>query len=333
MAIVGSTYPDLKDKLAQMEGGKVTNTIIELLSQTNTILEDAVTKECNDGSSHKTTVRNGLPDVEFRAFYGGVKCSKSSYTQVTDATGMIEQYSKIDQALADKNGDASQFRLNEANGHLEAMNQTVQENIFYGSKKTNPLAFDGLATRYNKISDDKNSIGHYIIDGGGAGDANTSIWFVTWGDLHTHLLYPKGSKAGIQHTNLGVQTVKADDDSGEFQAYRDHFKWDLGLSVRDYRSTCRVANIDVSKLDGDSAADLTKLLVKGYHRIKRFAKTGRTIIYANETIETFLHLQAMNKSNVNLNIEQFAGKPVVTFLGIPVKCVDQILDTESAVAA
>ncbi len=331
MGVVGNTYLTLKDKLAQKEGGKITNTIIDLLAQSNEILEDAVVRECNNGSSHKTTVRNGLPDLEFRQFYQGVSCSKGEYTQVTDTTGMLEAYSQVDKALADLEDDTNQFRLNEATGFIEAMNKTVSENLFYGVKATNPAGFDGLATRYGKISNDVNSIGYRVIDAGGTGNDNTSIWFVTWGDLHTHIIYPKGTNAGLQHEDKGAVTVTLPDGK-MYEAYRDYFKWDVGLSVRDYRSTCRIANIDVSNLDSaDSAADLIKLMIKAYHRVKKYAKTGKTIIYCNDTIQTFLHLQAISKSNVNLTVENPEGKPVVNFLGIPVKNCDAILDTEARV--
>jgi len=331
MATVGNTYLTLKDKIAQTENGKVTNTIIDILAQSNEILEDAVVRECNSGAVHKTTVRNGLPDIEFRQFYQGVKCSKGEYTQVTDTTGMLEAYSQVDKALADLENDKAQFRLNESTGFIEAMNNTVSEEIFYGVKATNPAGFDGLSVRYGKISNDKNSIGWRVLDAGGQGSDNTSIWFVTWGDLHTHLLYPKGSNAGLTHEDKGAVTVTLPDGS-MYEAYRDHFKWDIGMSVRDFRSTARIANIDVSDLGTANGADLLKLMVEAYHRIKKYAKTGKTVIYCNTTIQTYLHLQAMNKNNVNLTADNVEGKPVLSFLGIPVKNCDSILDTESQVA-
>lgn len=330
MALVGNTFLTLKDKIAQMENGKVTNTIIDILAQQNEILEDAVVRECNSGAVHRTTVRNGLPEIEFRQFYQGVKCSKGEYTQVTDATGMLEAYSQVDKALADLENDKAQFRLNEATGFIEAMNKTVSEELFYGVKATNPAGFDGLATRYGKISNDEKSIGYRVLDAGGTGSDNTSIWFVTWGDLHTHLLYPKGSSAGLTHEDKGAVTV-TNADGTMYEAYRDHFKWDIGLSVRDFRSTCRIANIDVSDLNGAGGANLLQLMVKAYHRVKKYAKTGRTVIYCNDTIQTYLHLQAMDKANVNLTIDNPAGKPIVSFLGIPVKNCDAILDTEAQV--
>ena len=271
-----------------------------------------------------------MPELEFRAFYEGVKCSKGDYTQVTDETSMLDDYSLVDKKLADLNGNTKQFRLNEARAHIEAMNNKVQKNIFYGNHKTNPKEFNGLATRYNKLSSTKGDLGYQIIDAGGTGSDNTSIWFVTWGDLHTHLLYPKGSKAGLQHEDKGQVTAK-DANNNDFEAYRDYFSWDIGLTVRNYRANGRIANIDVSDLSGANAADLTKYMVQMYYRTKKHAKGGKTIIYCNETIETALHLQAMNKTNVNLTITEFAGKPVVNFLGIPIKTADQILDTEARV--
>lgn len=331
MTTKGNTYLTLKDKFAQKENGKIANTIIDILSQTNVLIEDAVVRECNEGSTHKTTVRNGLPEIEFRKFYQGVNSSKGEYTQITDSTGMLEVYSQVDKSLADLEGDTSQFRMNEAQAFLESMNNTVQYNIFYGSKATNPAGFDGLSVRYNKISSDPKSIGYKVLDGGGKGSTNTSIWFVTWGDLHTHLLYPKGSQMGFVHTDKGAQTA-LDSENRMYEVYRDHFKWDIGMTVRDFRSTARIANIDTSSLGGDGAADLIKLMILAYHRIKRFSKTGNTVIYCNETVETYLHFQAMNKSNVKLSINEFEGRPLVTFLGIPIKCVDQLKNDEKAVS-
>lgn len=331
MALVGNTYLTLKDKLAQTEGGKVTGTIIDLLSMSSSILDDAVIKECNDGSINKTTVRNGLPEVEFRQYYGGVSCSKGDYTQITDSTGMLEAYSEVDKALADLNDDVNQFRLNEATGFIESMNQTVEENLFYGSKKTNPAGFDGLANRYNKLSTDDKSIGNWVINAGGTGDTNTSIWFITWGDLHTHLLYPKGSQGGLKHEDMHEQ-VRTLPDGKMYQVYRDHFKWDVGLAVRDYRSTCRIANIDVSKLGTANAPDLIDKMVDAYNLVEDYNKTGKTVIYCNRKIRTFLQKQAMNKENVHLTIDQVGGKPFVSFLGIPVRTCNKIVCTEDAVS-
>jgi hypothetical protein len=58
---------------------------------------------------------------------------------------------------------------------------------------------------------------------------------------------------------------------------------------------------------------------------------GRTVIYCNRVIRTYLDLQAMNKTNVLLRLEEFAGKSITTFRGIPVRTCDAILNNEAQV--
>ncbi len=41
----------------------------------------------------------------------------------------------------------------------------------------------------------------------------------------------------------------------------------------------------------------------------------------------------MNAKNVNLTIDEYAGKKIVSFPGIPIRRADAILNTESAVTA
>jgi len=48
-------------------------------------------------------------------------------------------------------------------------------------------------------------------------------------------------------------------------------------------------------------------------------------------IRTYLDLQAMNKTNVLLRLEEFNGKVVTTFRGIPVRTCDAILNNEAQV--
>ncbi|MFW5186307.1 phage major capsid protein [Pseudomonas aeruginosa] len=55
------------------------------------------------------------------------------------------------------------------------------------------------------------------------------------------------------------------------------------------------------------------------------------MIYANRTIQTFLHLQAMNSKNVNLTLGEYAGRKIPELLGIPIKRCDELLNTEARV--
>jgi hypothetical protein len=132
-----------------------------------------------------------------------------------------------------------------------------------------------------------------------------------------------------------------------YQAYRDHFKWEIGYVLRDWRYVVRIPNIDVTQLTGVSAANLINLLVRGLYRLPTApaqataiqtsdtpevrASQGRTVIYANRIVRTYLDLQAMNKTNVLLRLEEFDGKVITTFRGVPVRTVDAILSNEARV--
>lgn len=330
MGILTSTMPTLLDKFSREDSQKKIMKIVELMAKQNDILMDAEYQECNDGSKHKTTMRSGIPEPTWRLFNKGIQPSKSTTVPVLDTTGMMEDYGLVDKALADLSGNADAFRVSENIAKLQGFNNKAARYMFYGNNGSEPEAFLGLAPRYNSLEAES---GANIIDAGGTGSTNASLWFVTWGEMTTHLLYPKGSVAGFQHRNLGEDTVK-DAVGGEYQAYRDHFKWDIGMSVRDWRANARIANIDVTALtaDGATGAKLIEQMIKAYYLLENpMQGEGRTVIYANRTLQTFLHLQAMNSKNVNLTIGEYAGKKIPEFLGIPIKRVDALLNTEARV--
>jgi hypothetical protein len=324
--------------------GKIA-TIINLLSQTNEIIEDALVVEANGPTSHRTTVRTGLPSATWRLLNYGVAQAKSTTAQVTDSIGMLETYSTVDKALADLNGASSQFRLSEDLAFLEGMNQQVAATLFYGNTGVNPERFMGLAPRYSSVSTSTAQTAANVIDAGGTGSTNTSIWVVVWGPNTLHTIFPKGSVNGLQQRDLGEQTIY-DASNNPYQAYRTQFKWDIGMCLRDWRYAVRIANIDVSLLSGGTAANLLNGLVRAVHRLPTAPvgvsseqrtdapdggamSMGRTVIYCNKVIRTYLDIQAMNKTNVLLRLEEWNGKAVTTFRGVPIRTCDQLLNTES----
>ncbi|MBV4480518.1 major capsid protein [Pseudomonas khavaziana] len=330
MGILTSTMPTLIDKFSREDSTKKVMKIVELMAKRNDILQDAEYQECNDGSKHKTTMRSGIPEPTWRMFNQGIQPSKSTTVPVLDTTGMMEDYGLVDKALADLSGNADAFRTSENMAKLQGFNNKAARYMIYGNTQAEPQAFLGLAPRYNDKSAES---GANIVDAGGTGSTNTSIWFVTWGEMSTHLLYPKGSVAGFQHKFLGQQTARAE-NGGDFEAYRDHFKWDIGMSVRDWRANSRIANIDVTQLarDGATGANIIDLMIDALYRIDNPEQgEGRTIIYANRTIQSWLHKQAMNSKNVNLTLGEYGGKKIPEFLGIPIKRIDAILNTEARV--
>ena len=328
MAAIGNTALTQADWARRYNDGRI-SVIVELLSQTNEILDDMRWVEGNLPTGHRTSVRTGLPQGTWRQLNYGVQPTKSTTSQITDACGMLETYSEIDKALADLNGNTAEFRLSEDKAFLEGLSQQLAQTLFYGNTDSTPEKFMGLSPRFNTVNPATGAIAQNVIDGGGSGGDNTSVWLVVWGDLTVHGIFPKGSKAGLQMRDLGEQTL-TDPNGNRYQGYRTHYKWDAGLTVRDWRYAVRIANIDVSDLAGANPPDLIKMMIKATHKVPSL-KTGQPVFYMNRTGRQWLDIQAATKDNVMLKISEFEGRPVREFLGIPIRTCDQILNNEPRV--
>lgn len=326
MALLGTNVLTLADHARRTDpDGKVAS-IVEILSETNEILDDMLWLEGNLPTGHRTTVRSGLPQVAWRKLNYGVQPGKSTTVQVDDTAGSLEAYSEVDRDLALLNANSADFRLSEASAFLEAMSREMAETLFYGDTDVDPEKFLGLSARYSTLSA---ANGGNIIDAGGTGSDLSSIWVVTWGARTCHGIFPKGSAAGINHQDLGEVTLE-DDAGGKYQGFRDHWQWKAGLSLRDWRYVVRIANIDISDaLSGTTGLD--KLLIRALGRIPSM-NAGKTAIYLNGDLKTALDVEAGDNQNVNLKLDEFGGKPLTTFRGVPIRKVDAIGSSESQVA-
>lgn len=327
MATIG-TAVTLQDMAKRLDANGKVDKIVEVLTQTNEILDDMLWMEGNLPTGHKTTIRAGLPTVAWRLLNYGVPNSKSATTQITDTCGMLEAYAEVDKVLADLNGNTAEFRLSEDRSYLESMNQAVCESLINGDTSKNPERFVGLAPRFSSLSAPS---GANIIDAGGSTNL-TSVYLVCWGDNTAHGIFPKGSKAGFQHQDLGEQTL-FDANNNKYQGYRTHYKWDCGLTVRDWRYVVRVANIDTAALtkNASAGADLIDLMVQAIELLPN-QKMGKPVFYVNQKIRSFLRRQISNKTvQSTISLENIAGKKVVVFDDVPVRRVDQITNSETKI--
>lgn len=331
MATIGSTFFDLIDLYkGQNPDGQIAP-VIEMLTEMNPILDDALAVECNKGTTHLHTIRTGLPSVAWGKLYQGIPQSKSGKAQVEDTTGFVEGLSSIDKRILQLSANEGAIRLSEAQAYLEAMNQEVASKIFYGDSASDPEQFMGLAPRFNDLSADN---GNQIIDAGGAGSDNTSVWFVTWGDNQCQLLYPKGTQAGVQREDKGEQRI-TDDNGNAYYVKEELFSWHVGLAVKDWRYVARIANIDVSDLAAGSV-DIYKFMRQAYWKLQnRRVAGGRMAIYCNRDVMEALDAAGTNSGSsdnfVRLKPMEIQGKEVLTYRGIPIRETDAILNTEAKV--
>lgn len=336
MAVLSSDRLTLLD-FARREDpdGKIAK-IAEVLTQYNEVLDDISWNEGNLATGHKTTVRASLPTPTWRVLNQGVAATKSTTNQITENCGMLEAYSIVDKDLAMLNGNTKEFRFSEDLAHLEGMNQAFSTALVYGDQSADPEKFNGLSPRYYSTS--AGTVYGNVIDGGGTGSDNTSIWLVGWSPMTIHGIFPKGSKAGLQMDDLGEDSI-VDASGNYFQAYRTHFQWKCGIAVKDWRYVVRICNIDISDLEtagdgSDTSANLLKMLSRA---LDKFPPNGsvRPVFYCNDRVRAMLRVKLFNKSNVYITLGEtqsaIAGlnRPSLKFMDVPIRRVDSILNTEA----
>lgn len=332
MAVLGTNVLTLSDWAKRLDPqGKVPD-IVELLGQTNEILADMLWQEGNLPTGHRTTVRTGLPTVAWRLLNQGVQPSKSTTAQIDEQCGMLEAWCEVDIELAKLNGNTAAFRLSEAQAFIESMNQEMASTLFYGNSGLSPEEFTGLSVRY---SDPTAVNGQNVIDAGGSGADNSSVWLISWGANTVHGIFPKGSKAGLEHNDYGEQTVESIAGLGgsRLRAYQDNWQWKCGVALKDWRYAVRIGSIDISNLvSKSSAADLIELMIKSIHRLPTLGM-GKPAFYMNRTVFEMLDIQRRDDviSGGGLIYKDVDGTMVPTFRGIPIRKVDALTETEAAV--
>jgi hypothetical protein len=333
MAALSTAALTLADWAKRLDPDGKVPTIVELLSQTNEILMDMRWIEGNLPTGHRTTVRTGLPTVAWRLLNAGVTPSKSTTAQIDEQAGMLEAWSEVDKDLALLNGNLSSFRLSEARAFIEAMNQEFAQTLFYGNSGLAPEEFTGLAARYSSLTATN---GRNVLNGGGAGSDNSSIYLICWSDQSCMGIFPKGSKAGLIHDDYGEVTIEvtAGVAGQRMRALQERWQWKAGVALKDWRYVVRIANIDISNLVAkSSAADLTELMIKAIHRIPTLA-LGKCAFYMNRTVFEFLDIQRRDDvlSGGGIKYENVDGMTRATFRGIPIAKCDALLETEATVA-
>jgi hypothetical protein len=226
----------------------------------------------------------------------------------------------------------------------------VASALFYSNEATTPTQFTGFAPRYNTVSTSKAKSAANVLDGGGTGSSNLSIWLIGWGDNTTFGIFPKGSQAGLVYEDKGDVVPAYDSNGNRFEAFTSMFQWKLGLCVKDWRYNIRIANIDTttSGLQGSTPPDLFQLMSRAVVRLPTASRrlSGITMSdapgdpvpgimpawYVNRTGREFMDIQAIRDKNVLLSSKDYAGDPVVVFRDTPIRVVDALTTTEAQVA-
>ena len=322
MGALNTTNPTYLDVAKRLDPDGNISAIVEIVSQENAVMQDAVAIEGNLPTGNRSTQRTGLPAATWRLLNQGVPNGKSTTVQVDDQCGMLEAYAEVDLKLAQMSNNQAQFVASEDAAFLESMSQTMEDTFFNGNTTVNPERFLGMAARYDKVGTgaDRTVLSYNVLEE--AADANSSVYLVNWSPRTTFLIYPKGSMGGFKRTFLGQQPLS--DATGQYEGLRTHYSWDVGLCVRDWR-----ANVRMQVKNHASTGSVEETLITGINR-QRGASGGRNVMYMSPEVHTNLEIRAMTKTNVNLTITETPfGAKLLSFRGIPIRKTDAIGVSES----
>lgn len=339
MTLLSNTSLTLYDVAKRTNPDGSAQVLAELLTQENEMLDDIPFVESNQITGHTDGIRTGLPDVYFRSLNQGIPSSKSTSAQIVEGCGLMEGHSVVDEEVLALNGNSAAYRLSEDSSFVESMNQKFQRTMFLGNASLSPEEWTGLGIRYSSLSAGN---AQNVLSAGGSGSDNASVYLVGWGLNKVFGIYPKGSMAGLQMTDLGKQ-IQTDSTGRRFVAMMSQLKWKAGLFVKDWRYVVRIANIDVSDWIGKTgtqantgvATHLLNLMSRATDRVPSMSGANFAF-YANRSVFSGLKLQAQTISQNVLAVEdsmtQFGKtRKDVKFLGIPVRNVDQLGIAETIV--
>lgn len=332
MATIGADLYNMADWAAEHNPDGSIGVMIEALSQKNDIYEDIVWRECNQVSAHTIPVQQGLPSPTWFGYNEGITPSKATAGSETFECGMVGSRSHINKALADLGGNPKQVRGNQSTGHMMAIKQGVVETLFYGDPVANPTTdlkkFPGFHFYFKDLASQN------VITGTGSDTDLTSIYLCAWGE-NLYGIYPKGSPMGLKHEDLGVIDDYSNGATSPMRVYADLFQQHAGLAVADYRYAARICNLDTSAIRANTSSirdNVMKFMIEAYHTIPSFDNT-KPAWYVNRFMASQLHIAAVDKvAGSTLTIEEVGGRPLVRFLGIPVRTADKLRITETAIS-
>jgi len=338
MATLSAIRPTLVDVSRVLDPNGKIDTVANILQQYNEILDDIPMVEGNLPTGHMFSKQTSKPTPYFRLLNEGIVPQKATTGQVTESCAIMENRNQIDKDVAELNGNTVAFRASQDRPMIEGFSDLLAYTLFNGDVSANPEQFNGLTSRYFSLGSTYQTYGQ-LISAGGLGSDNTSIYLVGWSTDTVFGIYPKGSKAGLQYEDLGLQEVTSDSTTyARMRAYESWMQWKIGLCIRDYRYVIRICNIDVSNLltatDGtDNSANVLKYMSQALDLLP----PGGNIMpafYMNNQTRSMLRVKLLGKTNLSLSLDDVTSPSVVgrkqlSFYGVPCRRVDVLAITNA----
>lgn len=236
---------------------------------------------------------------------------------------MYEGDSPVDDRILQTAEDPVKLRDSEDAMNLEGLLQGFTYDAFYVDNVAYPDAFKSFSARRGTLGSD------YTFGGSGTGSDVTSLWTFEFGPAGFYMVYNKGGTPGIKNKDMGLERVTVPTGTGQMRAWVRHYEiWGAPV-LRNNRAMIRYANIETSGSSNIfSAADYLK---KVQAQLPNMGKNA--VCFGNRTMVGQITADAYNKSNAAYSLRDIEGFGPVAFIGnIPVRMLEVLLDTETAIS-
>ena len=337
------TYRDLKS--GKLPNGNIDPNVVNMIAENNPSMMDVVWHECAKGKDDVVTIKTGMPKATVRRFYEGVVGSKSSKKQVTNSCATVSSAIEFDKRLLDAEKNKAAYLAEMQQDHTSVISAGVARLLFHGSTKDSADVINGFDQTFSAYggdsftADDKSAF--YCLNGGHAtvqqsGSKLRSIYMVGWGRKGAYGIYPEGSNVGINIGEMKEQyvTVKnADGVDARLLMCIQEFNQDCGLSIADFRTCGRIANIDIARALGTTGVpDYVKLLKRIMTRVK--TEGVSTHLYMCKMVFDAIAEQCSNKTAENaIKYPDLFQKLPGSIMGVPVSFNDALNVDEAPVPA
>jgi hypothetical protein len=290
---------------------------------------------CNDGTTHLYQRTTQLPTVSKTAFGEGTPVSRSQRAQERETCTMLSGFGSVEEEMAMIGNKPSIIRAKEDGLFAESLRQAFGRSIFYDNRAASTKDIFGFATLLNTLGGVKAR--NVISCGGATANQQTSFYIANWGD-GLYGIFPEGTTAGYRKKDLGRQVTTLANGNKLVTLDTQHLWW-IGLCNPNWTDLVRICNIDVPSalaLTNNQAPtsflNVLHAIIRGQNRIRN---PGKKVGYCNDTVYELLMRLALEKSAPAVMLQeaagQFGGYQELSIMGMPVRKMDSILNTEAIV--
>jgi hypothetical protein len=329
MSVITANTPLSLLEATKREGYDGAVNVIAELQQQNDFVDEVAWFRATHGLYNKQLQAKRLGKGAFSKANAPVPTISSSADMIPEPVKLYEGDSPVDERVLKGVQDAYAVRDSEDAMNLEGLMQDWIYNLIYANEGDVPDAFKSLSRRRASLGD------HVVWSLGGSGSDLTSMYLFEFGRSGFFLAYPQGTQPGLLNDDRGRHNIPAPTGSGNYWAWIRHYEIWAALVERNKRSLMRICNIESA---GSANNFLDTTIGQGvdvFINAKNWLpKVGRNAVaFCNRTLKGQIDNAAYAKSNVYMTVREVQNYGPITFVaGIPIRLMEPLLNTESAVS-